>query len=364
MPQEQKKPSTGGNKPKPPPAPPKGNQSASAKERSKAQSRSVSTKSPSGRPATASDGRGGGKGGNTPRPGARPAPAAPSRRFSGTMIAWLSVGLVVLIIAVVVIVSQLGGTSNTSYTPVTAAPASVVNAVTNIPASVYNSVGINSQVRVVPPTILKNQPPMTLSGKSPAMLYYGAEYCPFCAAERWPMTAALSRFGSWSGLKVTASSHTDTDAQTHTFSYRGATLTSPYITFQSVEQYSTTPLTGTQGYQVLENPTSEQKANLTKYSSSQFNPNATTQGGISFPFVNINNLALISGASYDPGVLAGLSWSDIAGGLTDPSNPATQAIVATANYISAAICASSSNAPSSVCKSSGVMAASKALKLS
>ncbi len=119
MPQEQKKPSTGGNKPKPPPAPARGNQSASAKERSKAQSRPVSTKSPTSKAGTA-DGKGGRpKGGNTPRPGARPAPQAAPRRFSGTMIAWLSIGLVVLIVAIVVIVSQLGGGStNTSYTPV------------------------------------------------------------------------------------------------------------------------------------------------------------------------------------------------------------------------------------------------------
>ena len=31
---------------------------------------------------------------------------------------------------------------------------------------------------------------MTLDGKSPAMLYYGAEYCPYCAAERWAMAVA------------------------------------------------------------------------------------------------------------------------------------------------------------------------------
>ncbi len=64
------------------------------------------------------------------------------------------------------------------------------------------------------PTVLSGQPPMTLNGKSPAMLYYGAEYCPYCAAERWAMTAALARFGTWSNLQITASSHTDVDAKT------------------------------------------------------------------------------------------------------------------------------------------------------
>ena len=104
----------------------------------------------------------------------------------------------------------------------------MVHDVTNIPASVYNKVGVTSPtVAVTPPTVISGQPPMTLNGKSPAMLYYGAEYCPYCAAERWAMTAALSRFGTWSNLKITASSHTDVDPETHTFSYYGATLHQP-----------------------------------------------------------------------------------------------------------------------------------------
>ena len=39
----------------------------------------------------------------------------------------------------------------------------------------------------------------------------------------------------------------------------------------------------------------------------------------------------------------------------------TQAIVATSNYISASICASTKNQPASVCQSSGVQAAAKSL---
>ncbi len=279
---------------------------------------------------------------------------------------WGAVGLVVVIVAVLIIVKVAGGNStpNLSYTPVQPAPASVVQDVTTIPLSVYNTVGVtSSSVAVSPPTILHNQPPLTLDGKSPAMLYYGAEYCPYCAAERWAMTAALSRFGTWSGLKITASSHTDVDPMTHTFSYYGATLTSPYITFKGVEQYTNVP-TASGTYTNLQNPTHAEAVVLQKYSSSQYLPNASTTGGISFPFVDINNLALFSGASYDPGVLAGLTWTDISGGLSNPNNPATQAIVATANYMSAAICASTKGQPGDVCTSSGVKAAAKALGIS
>src|SRR5436309_6085624 len=36
----------------------------------------------------------------------------------------------------------------------------------------------------------------------PVVLYVGAQYCPFCAAERWALVLALSRFGHWSGLRA------------------------------------------------------------------------------------------------------------------------------------------------------------------
>ncbi len=278
--------------------------------------------------------------------------------------AWGVVGLVILIIVVLVVVKLTSGTSttNATSTPVTTAPASVVHDVTNVPASVFNKIGVTSnEVPVSAPIVLSGQPALSLKGKSPAMLYLGAEYCPYCAAERWAMTVALSRFGTWSGLKITASSHTDVYPATHTFSYRNATLTSPYLTFSSVEELTNIPAANG-SYTSLQTPTKEEAAIISKYNDPKYITGATA-GQVSFPFVNIGNKALISGASFSPAVLSNLTWSDIASNLDDPTNPATQAIVATANYMSAAICASTSNAPASVCDSPGVQAATKALKL-
>jgi len=350
MADKQKNTVTGGNKPKP-----TGSGAQSAKDKSRAASRPVAAK-----------GAGGGKGGNTPRPvKGRSAPAGPTGSRNGVYIAWGSVALVVVIIAVLFIVNATKSTTqDLSYTPVTPAPAQVVKDVTTIPLSTWNKVGVTSQ-SVSKPTILSGQPAMTLDGKSPAMLYYGAEYCPYCAAERWAMAAALARFGTWSNLQITASSHTDVDASTHTFSFHGATLDSPYLTFRAIEQYTNVPVSGTPGaYTNLQNPNKEQAAILAKYSSSKYLPNASSSGGISFPFVDINNLALFSGASYDPQILAGQSWTDISGGLSDPTNPATQAILTTGNYMSAAICNATKGQPGSVCTSSGVQAAAKALGIS
>ena len=154
------------------------------------------------------------------------------------------------------------------------------------------------------------------------MLYYGAEYCPYCAAERWAMAAALSRFGTWSDLKITASSHTDVDPHhPHLQLPRGhPDQPVPHLRGdRAVHQRAA--LRAGPGYTTLQNPTKAEAASSPKYSSSQYLPNASTSGGISFPFVDINNVALFSGASYDPGILAGQTWTDIASGLSDPTNP-------------------------------------------
>jgi len=353
-----KNPGTGGNKPKPTGT----GSSQSAKDKSRAASRPVDAKSA---------GKGGNTpkpGGNTPKPGGRPGAAtkAGGPSSQGKWIAWGAVGLVVVIVAVLVVVFVTkGSSSNTGYVATVPAPTDVVKSVTTIPASTWDKVGVTSSVSVAKPTVIPGNPPMTVDGKSPAMLYYGAEYCPYCAAERWAMAAALSRFGTWSNLQTTASSLSDVYAGTRTLSFHGATLDSPYITFKGIEQYTNIPVSGSPGqYTTLQNPTKEESKILAQYSSSKFLPNGSSNGSISFPFLDINNALLFSGASYDPQILAGLSWSTIASGLSDPTNPVTQAILTTGNYMSAGICQASKGQPSSVCQSSGVQAAAKALGIS
>lgn len=352
MADKQQNPVQGGNKPKP-----TGNGGQSAKDKSRAASRPVAAKA-----------AGGGRGGNTPRPGkAAERASLPKGSRTGTFIAWGAVGLVVVIIAGFFIVKAFSSSTDTSYTPVTAAPAQVVKDVTTIPASTWDKVGVTSQFPVAKPTITSGQPALTVAGKSPTMLYYGAEYCPFCAAERWGMAAALARFGTWSNLQITASSHTDVDPITHTFSFHGASLDSPYIHFVAIEQCTNVPdpaNAACNGFTNLQNPTHEEFGVISKYSSSKYISNGSTSGGISYPFVDINNLALISGASFDPQILAGQSWTDIAGSLYDPNNPTTQAILTLGNYMSASICNATKGQPGNVCTSSGVQAAAKALGIS
>ena len=63
-----------------------------------------------------------------------------------------------------------------------------------------------------------------------------------------------------------------------------------------------------------------------------------------------------SGASYSPQILAGKTQEEIAAALADPKSPIAQAIVGSANVLTAAICATTDQQPAAVCTSSGVKA--------
>ena len=77
--------------------------------------------------------------------------------------------------------------------------------------------------------------------------------------------------------------------------------------------------------------------------------------------MSLANQSLISGAQYTPGLLANLSRDSIATGLSTPSSPVTQAIIASANYLTASLCKLTKQQPASVCASPGVVTAAKGL---
>ncbi len=70
---------------------------------------------------------------------------------------------------------------------------------------------------------------------------------------------------------------------------------------------------------------------------------------------------MIDGASYDPAVLANLTWQQIAADLAKPSSTVAQAIDGAANHITAAICKMTNNQPGGVCTSTGVTSASRSI---
>ena len=225
-----------------------------------------------------------------------------------------------------------------------------MSTVTNVPASTLDTVG-NGGSAVTAKPIPVTGTPLTSGGK-PEMVYEGAEYCPYCAAERWAMIVALSRFGTFSGLQ-TIRSATQNGAgtaepypATPTWTFANATYTSKYLTFTPVEAYTNIPDTATGFYTTLQKPTAAQTALLTKYDAA---PYVSSANAGSIPFVDFGNKYIIVGASYSPQVLSGLSWSQISTDLSNPSSPVAQSIDGVANYMTAAICKMTGNQPASAC---------------
>ena len=191
------------------------------------------------------------------------------------------------------------------------------------------------------------------AGGKPVVFYAGGEFCPYCAASRWSLVTALARFGHWSGLEYWNSSPTDVFPKTPTFTLLHATLQSAYVDFQGLELYSSAPAP-TGGYQTLQKPNATQSAALSKYGVPPYVPSSFANG---IPFIDIGNRFIYSATLYDPGVLTGLSWAQIAQAVHGGVGPAARAILANANVLSAGICAVDGQRPASVCASAAVRAA-------
>jgi hypothetical protein len=229
-------------------------------------------------------------------------------------------------------------------------PSSVVSVLTSVPVSATDAVGnggsqVSSKPQAIPGSLL------TARGK-PEMLYLGAQYCPYCGAESWSMIVALSRFGTFSGLKEIRSAVKNGAGDpepfpgTPSWKFYGSRFTSKYLTFVPVEMYTNIPDPSTGSYTTLQTPTSAQLALMNKWDAPPYVPSGDNDA---FPFIDVGNKFLVVGASYSPGVLSGLSWAQIAADLSRPSTDVAQAVDGTANFITAALCELTHDAPAAAC---------------
>lgn len=249
------------------------------------------------------------------------------------MLAVGAVGVVVLAVIGIILGLELGKSTPKQSSATTGALPSSVQAKLTVPASVLAAVGTGSSA----PSVLKPEsgPPLTANGK-PEMLYIGAEWCPYCAAERWAMAVALSRFGTFSPLKGIHSSSSDVYPNTATLTFYKARYTSKYLVFTPVENEDI-------NRNLLQKPTPAQQALWTKYDPP----------GTSYPFIDIGN-RYVAATTYDPQVLQGLTWSQIAADLHNPSSPVAKGAAGSANLFTAAICKITGNAPANVCTTAPV----------
>jgi len=274
----------------------------------------------------------------------------------------LALGLIIVAIillgALVLVRDSSGpGTSSTveTFNP---APSSLVSTLASVPAPVYDTVGVSSPtIPVTPPHAAGGNAPVwqaTVNGGPPlpVVFFYGAEFAPYAAVQRWPLILALSRFGTFNQLGLMQSSSTTAFANLATFTFWNVSYASRYVILESVERYSSLNPTGAR-YLSLQSPDARQSAAIASYGT-----NATT-----FPLLDVANRYVLNGAGFSPAVLAGVSQDQIAGDLTSPASPLTKAVVAATNEITATICSVDGNKPDAVCESRGVLAADQALKL-
>ncbi len=262
-----------------------------------------------------------------------------------------AVGLVLVVFVVLVVVKVSGGGPAKTAAPAvtdSAAVSAVIQGVTTVPADVLDKVGAG-KVDLLP-KVITGQPQLASNGK-PLVLYYGAEYCPFCAAQRWPMVVALSRFGTFTGLKVTHSAADDTYPNTPTLSFHGSTYTSDYLVFQGVE--TTTNVRQGNGYEPLDQPTADQQALVAKYDAA---PYVDGDSAGSIPFIDFANKAVQAGSSYSPPTLAGLTPQQVSAALKDPTSSIALAIDGSANAITALLCQITGGQPGNVCTTTAVKA--------
>ena len=252
------------------------------------------------------------------------------------------VGTLGVVITLILIFVAIANTQSASQATATET-ATAIQQLTHVDAGVINQVKTGGIA--MPLQAISGQPaPLAGAGGKPEILYVGAEFCPFCAAQRWSVIQALSRFGTFSNLQTTTSSAHDAYPDTPTFTFVGSSYSSDFIVFTPVEIED-------RDQQPLQTLTTAQQQIFQHYDAP---PYADESGGI--PFMDFGNVYLAVSSGFQPDVLAGKDWSAIASSLTDPTSPVTQGIVGNANVMTAAICRLTKQQPAAACQTATITA--------
>lgn len=254
----------------------------------------------------------------------------------------LSASAVIVLIIVAVIIGALNKPKGATTSAKTSGTISdeLATSLSSVPAATYDAVGLGTASAG---PIKSMTGDVTMKDGKPRVIYVGAEYCPYCASERWALVTALSRFGTFTGIEYAVSSPTDNPASIPTLSLKDAKYTSEYLSFESYEvsDRAGKPLqTEPPDVQAL------QKAN----------------GGSSIPWVYYAGKAYQSGSTVDGTVFGDQAQDPIGAKLSDASSPITKAVIGGANLATARLCQVTGNKPANVCSSAGVTAAAAAMQ--
>lgn len=169
------------------------------------------------------------------------------------------------------------------------------------------------------------------------VLFIGALYCPYCAAERWSIVKALDQFGSFSGLKSTTNTQGEGGfGVIPTFELLGAGYQSKYVSLDAKD-------TQDRNHQPLQTLNNSETSNFNRLDPG---------GGI--PLVAVGGYAQ-SGSGYQPSEIDGMSFAAVQHALqTNSTAGFAGSINAEANVLTALICHADGNQPSRACGVSAV----------
>lgn len=249
--------------------------------------------------------------------------------------AWAGLAMVALVIVAVVVLflargsgSDANATAGSSTVASSTAPAGSQS----LPAAASVALG---QIR------RESSEPM-LDGGKPLVFFMGAEWCPFCASERWGLVKATSRFGKWSGLRELRSREgQDYFPALATYDLSQATYKSNYIDIRHIEvaKVDGTPLQKLGSYE-------EELVN-----------GYDKLGSVPFLFAAGSPGRYTVELPYSPGLLGGQSFASLRKEVAaEAPTPAVEAIDGQAEAITALICKIDGQQPASVCAKGSIPA--------
>jgi len=230
---------------------------------------------------------------------------------------------ITLTLAFVVMVMVLAGvlvsgraSVNPALAQTTDVPQSLLAAARDAPGSYQPS-----------PQQLTGVPLLSKNGK-PELVYAGAENCPDCATINWALVIALSRFGTFTGVRAIRSQPAGVLRADDTWSFIGASYVSDYLVFT----------VNTRGLLIVDqsvNTAPEQEGFALGFIASS--------GDLALDFAN---QSLWLGPLFPPNLLANRTWNQIAALLRSPSG---RPVLAAADNIITAICRLTDDKPASAC---------------
>lgn len=281
------------------------------------------------------------------------APKGPKRRTSGrpSKAGLVGIGAVAVVVVALVVTSLLSGSPGPRPDLSEKDTKVVLQRITNVPSSAFEEAGAGTFAAV--PIALPQQTADIVKDGKPEFVYLGAEYCPYCAAQRWPVVIALSRFGTWSNLTMSHSAADDAFPNTPTVSFSGAAFKSQYLAFTGIESQSNEPAAGG-GYEKLDDVPDYVQALNDTYNKAPYG-----SGGI--PFIMFANKYVLASTLFSPEMINRMDWLEISQSLSTPTSDPGKTILQSANLITAGVCKMTNDQPGEVCNSDVIVAAKAAL---